>query len=98
MSVNILRSFGLRGNDFLVDVGCGYGRLIKALEPNHKGRYLGTDVVPELLNYATANFGREGREFKLVDQLVIPTEDNSVDMVCFSQFSPIYFTNNHILI
>ena len=44
---------------------------------------MGTDVVPELLNYANANFGREGQEFKLVDQLVIPAEDNSVDMVCF---------------
>ena len=37
MSVNILRAFGLRANDFIVDVGCGYGRLLKALEPNHKG-------------------------------------------------------------
>ena len=82
-SVDILRKFGLVEDDFLVDVGCGYGRLAKALELDYKGRYLGTDVVPELLNYANANFGREGREFKLVDQLVIPAEDNSVDMVCF---------------
>ena len=82
-SLDILRKFGLGEDDFLVDVGCGYGRLAKALELDHKGRYLGTDVVPELLNYANAHFGREGREFKLVDQLVIPAEDNSVDMVCF---------------
>ena len=40
-------------------------------------------MVPELLNYGNANFGGEGREFRLVDQLVIPAEDNSVDMVCF---------------
>ena len=50
-------------------------------------------MVPELLNYATANFGREG-EFKLVDQLVIPTEDNLWTWYVFSQFLPNYFTNN----
>jgi predicted O-linked N-acetylglucosamine transferase (SPINDLY family)/GT2 family glycosyltransferase/ubiquinone/menaquinone biosynthesis C-methylase UbiE len=83
ISLNFLRKFGLGVNDFLVDVGCGYGRLVEALNTEHKGQYLGTDVVPELLNYARANFGRKGWDFKLVDRFVIPAQDNSADMVCF---------------
>ncbi len=83
ISLEILREFGLECRDFLVDVGCGYGRLAEALLQWHKGKYLGTDVVPELLDYAKTNFGRTGRDFKLVDQIIIPVEDASVDMVCF---------------
>jgi len=66
-----------------VDVGCGYGRLTGALSKNHRGVYLGTDVVPQLLNYAKSNFARPGWRFELVEDFLIPSEDNSVDMICF---------------
>ena len=82
-SLLILREFGLKKNDFLVDVGCGYGRLAEVLQVDYTGEYLGTDVVPELLNFAKANFNRQDWNFELVDQQKIPAEDESVDMVCF---------------
>ena len=88
----------LRENDFLVDVGCGYGRLAEVLQVDHTGEYLGTDVVPELLNFAKANFNRQDWNFELVDQQKIPAEDESVDMVCFSQSLLICSTSNPLFI
>jgi len=83
ISVDILKACGLQDNHFLVDVGCGYGRLAEVLKPDHKGKYLGTDVVPELLNHANSNIGDENWLFQLVEGLTIPVENESVDMVCF---------------
>ena len=60
--------------------------------------YLGTDVVPELLNFAKANFNRQDWNFELVDQQKIPAEDESVDMVCFSQSLLICSTSNPLFI
>ena len=83
VSLDVLREFGLKCTDTLVDVGCGYGRLTEALSKNHRGIYLGTDVVPQLLNYAKSNFAMPGWRFELVQDFSIPSEDNSVDMICF---------------
>lgn len=83
VSLDVLREFGLKCTDTLVDVGCGYGRLTEALSKNHRGIYLGTDVVPQLLNYAKSNFVVPGWRFELVQDFSIPSEDKSVDMVCF---------------
>ena len=46
----ILQRYGLQGNTFVVDVGCGSGRLARYLTAYPKLRYLGIDVVPELLD------------------------------------------------
>ena len=48
----LLYQYGLQDSHFVIDVGCGSGRLSHALAKTFAGRYLGTDVVPELLEYA----------------------------------------------
>jgi SAM-dependent methyltransferase len=76
----ILVDAGLRDCDYLIDVGCGSGRLARALRVE---RYLGTDVVPELLEYARSTYSYPGWRFTLVDNLFIPERTGAADMVCF---------------
>jgi SAM-dependent methyltransferase len=79
----LLVSVGLRPEHTLVDVGCGAGRLTKALVPylTH-GRYLGTDVVPELLDYARRGCPPSW-QFEVVEGLRIPFADSCADFATF---------------
>jgi ubiquinone/menaquinone biosynthesis C-methylase UbiE len=77
----ILRDAGLRDTDYLIDVGCGTGRTAMALRDRPDFRYLGTDVVPELLEHARERVGRPDWRFEVVDRLVIPEADAAADMV-----------------
>lgn len=74
---------GLKPDHYLIDVGCGSGRLAKPLSDYLKGRYLGIDVVPELLDYARTMIARPDWRFELAKGLTIPEKDESADMVCF---------------
>ena len=50
---DLLIQCGLRDDSYVIDVGCGSGRLAKPLSQfAPRGRYLGIDVVPELLAFA----------------------------------------------
>jgi ubiquinone/menaquinone biosynthesis C-methylase UbiE len=80
---DLLLSQGLRPDGFVVDVGCGSGRLSKPLSTYLTGSYLGTDVVPELLEHARQSVARPDWRFELVDDLTIPAADASADIVCF---------------
>lgn len=77
----LLREYGLTPDAYLIDVGCGSGRLTKALA-EHRGRYLGIDVVPDLLDHART-FGRPDWRFELASGLTIPEQDGAADVVCF---------------
>ena len=83
----ILRAFliqnGLLPQHYLIDVGCGAGRLAKHLAGYLKGHYLGTDVVPDLVDYARRLAGRADWRFETVREPVIPERDASADFVCF---------------
>jgi ubiquinone/menaquinone biosynthesis C-methylase UbiE len=79
----LLVSQGLAPGGFLIDVGCGSGRLAVQLVDYLTGRYLGTDVVPDLLDHARGLVRRPDWRFEVVDQLAIPAEDAEADMVCF---------------
>src|SRR5471032_314744 len=48
----LLCSLGLADDHFVVDVGCGSGRLAHQLAAFPELRYLGTDVVPDRLDQA----------------------------------------------
>ena len=76
----ILTGFGLQNTDYLIDVGCGSGRLAHVLPQE---RYLGTDVVPELLATARELCPHPGWRFELVSDILIPEEDGAADVVCF---------------
>lgn len=74
---------GLRETDYLIDVGCGSGRLSKPLAEYLKGKYLGIDIVPELIAYARQLVPRSDWRFEVADGLKIPEQDERADMVCF---------------
>jgi ubiquinone/menaquinone biosynthesis C-methylase UbiE len=77
----LLRSHGLADDSYLIDVGCGSGRTAFALRSVAPLRYHGTDVVPELLDYAREKAARPDWRFTLVEGLTIPDDDNRADMV-----------------
>lgn len=75
--------FGLKKDSYLIDVGCGSGRLALPLSAYLPGKYLGTDVVPDLVDYARKLVNRPDWRFELVKDLRIPEGDHRADMVCF---------------
>jgi SAM-dependent methyltransferase len=74
---------GLRPGDYLIDVGCGAGRLAKPLAQYLQGKYLGIDVVPPLVDYARRLVARPDWRFEIASGLKIPEADEKADMVCF---------------
>lgn len=96
----ILRAFlvqnGLVPAHDVVDVGCGAGRLAKHLAPFLTGRYLGTDVVPDLVDHARRLAGRADWRFETVRDTVIPEHDAAADFVCFfSVFTHLAATDSY---
>lgn len=83
IELEILKHFGLRAEDYLIDVGCGSGRLAKPLAGYLKGRYLGIDVVPALLVHARQLVNRPDWRFETAPGLTIPEDAGAADMVCF---------------
>src|SRR4051794_21299489 len=78
----MLRFYGLTDEGYVIDVGCGSGRLSQALARSHKGRYLGIDIVPDLVKHAELQTRRPDWRFQTVDKLAIPEADGAADMVC----------------
>jgi len=79
----ILIDNGLRPEHYLIDVGCGSGRLAYMLRDYLEGPYLGSDVVPELVAYARAKCSRPDWRFETIRGSKIPEKHDRADMVCF---------------
>lgn len=79
----LLEGLGLSPGHFVVDVGCGSGRLAVQLSGIPDLHYLGTDVVSELLAHAEKLAKRDDWEFRKTDGIAIPCEDDRADFVCF---------------
>jgi len=78
--------FGLRPNDYLIDVGCGSGRVAFALSRSpwrDSIRYLGVDIVPAMLEFAAQKCEQPRWRFELVTEPKIPEADGVAEMVCF---------------
>ena len=74
---------GLQKDHYVIDVGCGAGRLAKPLSQYPELKYLGIDVVPDLLNYARNLAQRPDWRFEPASGLTIPEQDQQANMVCF---------------
>ncbi len=83
LELELLVSLGLRDGQSVVDVGCGSGRLAYQLSRNSKVAYIGCDVVPELLEYASSICNRNEWRFAYTDGSSIPADDASADFICF---------------
>ncbi|MEI6726696.1 MAG: class I SAM-dependent methyltransferase [Actinomycetes bacterium] len=83
LEIAVLKHFGLADDSYLVDVGCGSGRLAKPLSQLLKVAYLGIDIVPELVEYARELVARPDWRFEVAEGLKIPEADGVADMVCF---------------
>jgi SAM-dependent methyltransferase len=83
IQVALLRHYGLAPDDYLIDVGCGSGRLAKPISPYLKGRYLGFDLVPDLVAHARRIAARPDWRFEVIEHIDIPEGDGVADMVCF---------------
>jgi SAM-dependent methyltransferase len=79
----LLRSRGLKDDHFVVDVGCGSGRLACQLAPFPELRYVGCDVVPRLLEYAEELCERPDWRFVHTNGVTIPCDNGVADFVCF---------------
>lgn len=85
---DILFAHGLSEDGFVVDIGCGAGRLAAQLKEHPRLRYLGIDVVPELLDFAREKAGRPDWRFEIVSQSAIPCADVvATACVAFSLFT-----------
>ncbi len=83
LEYHLLRSLGLRDGHSVIDVGCGSGRLACQLAPYPGIRYLGTDVVADLLQYAEQLCARADFRFERTDGTGIPAGEETADFVCF---------------
>jgi SAM-dependent methyltransferase len=79
----LLDRFGLGENGYLIDVGCGSGRLARRVARLPQVKYLGTDINQKLLQYAKETAGRPDFRFQEVDSTFIPEGDGVADMVVF---------------
>lgn len=83
LELETLKYFGLKEDSYVIDVGCGSGRLAQPLSRYLTGKYLGIDIVPELVGYARHIVGRADWRFEVAEGLSIPEKDGAADFVCF---------------
>ena len=79
----LLEAHGLAPGARLADIGCGSGRTAYALRDIEGLDYLGTDIVPDLLDFARTKTGRADWRFELITDLVIPAADGWADFALF---------------
>ncbi|AMW30934.1 class I SAM-dependent methyltransferase [Arthrospira platensis] len=83
LELGLLRQQGLKPGQMVIDVGCGSGRLAAPLAGIPGIRYLGIDVVEDLLDYARKICNRNDWQFVKVNSLSIPASDQVADFVVF---------------
>jgi SAM-dependent methyltransferase len=96
IEVKVLQACGLQGEDFVVDFGCGSGRLATQLGLTLPDiSYLGIDVVQGFLDYAKSKTPPHFR-FVLNHSLGIPCADETAEFVCaFSVFTHLFHEESY---
>ena len=70
-------------NAYVIDIGCGIGRLTQSLVGEPIRRYLGTDIISEILDEARALVSADSRfSFSQVSSVTIPEQDGVADIIC----------------
>lgn len=73
-----LHKAGIRPTDSVLDVGCGYGRLLTLMPADWAGDYVGIDVSPDLI--ALARILYPARRFHVIDRGRMPFVDERFDV------------------
>jgi SAM-dependent methyltransferase len=93
----MLKFYGLEPHHAVVEIGCGAGRLAIPLSREHRGPYVGTDLVADLIDYARGQCARPDWRFEVVSGLSVPAADESADMACaFSVFTHLLHEQTYI--
>ena len=97
MERDILIQHGLMSNNYLIDIGCGSGRLALPMSKYFTdGQYFGFDVVPDFVKYAKSLVNNPNFRFETVNGFVIKEEDNKADMICaFSIFTHLMYEETY---
>jgi ubiquinone/menaquinone biosynthesis C-methylase UbiE len=83
VELSILNAAGLREIGYVIDVGCGSGRLGLALRSFPNIKFMGIDIVPEMIAFANEKCERPDWRFLVVEGLSIPENDGVADYVSF---------------
>ena len=67
---------------YIIDLGCGIGRLSKQLLKAPIRAYLGLDILPEILAEAEGVAKSSTFRFALANDFSIPEQDEQADIVC----------------
>jgi len=78
---DILDDTGVPQDGFVIDIGCGAGRLAHALKDRAGLRFLGLDVAPTLLDRARELTARPDWRFELATGPTLPVDDGAADAV-----------------
>ena len=82
-----LSDLELRGDEIVVDVGCGTGNLTRALlrHLSSKGRVIGVDIAARMVDIARRKIQDERAVWYVADAAKLPLPNDSVDrVICFS--------------
>lgn len=83
IEAGLVRHYGPAEGGYVIDVGCGSGRLAKPLSVDPRLRYLGIDLVPQLIEHARRITNRPDWRFEVIDHIAIPEAEGRADLVCF---------------
>ncbi len=70
----------LKGNEFILDFGCGSGRISYWIAPRVKG-VTGLEVTPEMIDLAERHRSAENVNLRLYDGIKFPVLPNPLDLV-----------------
>jgi SAM-dependent methyltransferase len=88
IEASVLKALGVDETSTILDVGCGTGRMGYALRETHRGHYIGTDILREMLDYADRKVGRKDWKYLVCAKPPLPLSDSSIDVAClFSVFT-----------
>lgn len=94
---DLISKLQLRGDEKILDVGCGDGRLtVEISKYLPQGYVIGLDCFPEIIEFAKGKFNRENHpnvEFKLGDARSLEFE-KSFDVIV--SFSVLHYIHDHI--
>lgn len=91
LEFNLLKYFGLKEGNDILDIGCGSGRLAFALKDFLSGKYVGFDILKEPLEYARIKCSREDWEFNLIEK------NNLQNVLPYFDFITFFSVFTHIL-